>query len=576
MNVEAVPPSPRSTRQRRSTLVRETGGAALPLVLAVLLTAFWTGIAWSDLAALRLPHADAMMRLASIRDWLDGQAFSDSVQSRLGPLGGTALPWSRLPELLPATIVRALSPLMGVTRAEIAAVIFWPELLLFAHLLLLGAMARQLSGVSAVPIALAVAALAYPAIDLFLPGRIDQHGLQIVLAEAVLLALLTRRLALAGFASAMSVTIGLETAPVLVAAMTWLAVLWVRQARPVASFGAGLLLAALLALALLRPQIWPADRCDGFTPPVLALLLMLGGFWLVLAGLTPRLPDLRWRAGAALLTGALVLAASWLAAPACFGNAYAPADAALMRIWSEGPTLGGRLVAELGLATSALAAALWLAWSARSEAATLALLAIAAAVISAAIDLRAAWIASALAAPVLAQLILATTRRGVAWQVGAWLASIGLLWQAVGDVALRTTPPEAACSDRRTLAALDRLDTGAFAAPLDLSAYLIGATQHRSLGGPSRRNLAGNRALAVLFRAAPGAAAYQASLWDVQYVALCPTSTGGLPAALRRPGSLGHHLLNGAAPDWLDAIPLVGSDLLVWRVEPMAASPIRP
>jgi hypothetical protein len=563
------------------------GTRALALLITIILTAWWTFLAWSDLAALRLPDADDMLRLARIRDWLDGQAFADPIQGRLGPLGGIALHWSRLPDLIPAALIWLLSPLMGVTRAEIAAVIFWPELLLFVHLLLTGAIARRLGGASAVPAALAIAALAYPAIDLFLPGRIDHHGLQIVLVEAMLLFLLSGRLLLAGLAAGTSLVVGVETAPVIAAAMLWLAVTWVRTRKPVAGFGIGLLIAALTAFILLRPTIWPADRCDGFTPPLFAMLLMSGGYWLVLGGLAPRLVDAKWRIVVVASMATLVLAAGWLAAPACFASPYGAADPLLARVWPEqvgelGGVLfqdAGTLVAWFGLAVTGLIAALWLLRRETEQHSGIALLAAAIAIslLAALLQIRGAWIGAALAAPILAQLIRTVRTRGAVWQIGAWLISIGLLWQAVGEVGLRarqTTQP--ACSDRYTLAALDRLDTGSFAAPLELSAYLIGATQHRALGGPYHRDQMGNRALAEFFRASPEAARYQASLWGIDYVALCPSATGGLPAELRRPEGLGGHLLGGGEPAWLDPVPLVGSDLLVWRVQRVAAPGLRP
>ncbi len=554
------------------------GQIFLALLLTVALTALWTALAWTDLAALRLPEPNDMVRLAQMRDWLDGQAFGDLVQARLGPPGGTALHWSRLPDLVPTLIISLLSPLMGVTRAEIAAVIFWPELLFFLHLLLIGGIARRLGGAAAV--AMAIAALAFPAIALFMPGRIDHHALQLVLIEALLLGLVSGRLLLAGVAAGTSLAVGAEGGPVIAAAMVWLAVEWVRNRRAVASFGAGLLIATLIAFALLRPQVWPAALCDSLTPPMFASMLMAAGSWLVLAGLAPRLPDLRWRAGAAVLLASLVLAAGWLVAPSCFGSPYGPVDGLTERVWPEqvgeyggllrqGP---GTLVAWLGVPLAGLAAALWLSWRQRSAAVLLLSAVVAVALLASFMQLRALWFAAALAAPLLA---LAISRiGGAAWRGLAWFASIGLVWQAVGQLA--SPRPVESCTDRHTLLALDRLDTGAFAAPMNLSGYLIGATQHRSLGGPYHRNRAGNRAMAELFLSSPEAARYQASLWAVDYVALCPTADGGLPPALLRPSGLAAHLLNGAVPDWLDPVPLVGSDVLVWRVRPIAAPGLRP
>jgi len=193
------------------------------------------------------------------------------------------------------------------------------------------------------------------------------------------------------------------------------------------------------------------------------------------------------------------------------------------------------------------------------------------------VQLRAAWFAAAFAAPVAAQWVERVHGRGVALLTAAWLLSAGLVWQTLG-VAIGPRPDAAAasCTSRETLAALDRLDTGTFAAPMELSAYLIGRTQHRALAGPYHRNVQGNHALAEFFRSAPDEARYQANLWTIDYVALCPTATGGLPPALVKSGGLAAHLLGGATPDWLEPVSLIGSDLLVWRVRAIAAPGLQP
>jgi len=559
----------------------------LALILTVLLTAWWAALARHDLGALRLPEPDDMMRLAQIRDWIDGQRFGDLVQARLGPPGGTAMHWSRLPDLVPALIIRLLSPLMGTTRAEIAAVIFWPELLFFFNLLLAGALAQRLGGERAALPAVALAALAFPAVALFAPGRIDHHGLQIVLVEAMALALLDRRFFLAGAATGTSLLVGIETAPVLAAAMAWLAVLWVQDRPAVAGVGLGLIAAALTGFALLRPDVWPADRCDGFTPPLFAAMLVAGAAWLLLGGLAPRLPDRRWRIGAVLAIGALALAAIWLAAPACLANPYGRFDPLLARAWPDkvGEYGGlfrqppGRAIAFLGLPLIALITAGAFAVRASERRAEWLLFGtiIAVAIATTLIQLRGAWFAAAFAAPVLARWMDRVRRRGFIWIAAVWLLSAGLVWETLGAFAApRPDPAVASCTSRETLAALDRLDTGTFAAPLELSAYIVGRTQHRSLAGPYHRDSGGNHALADFFRSNPDEARYQANLWTIDYVALCPTATGGLPPALLRDGGLGAHLLNGATPDWLQPVALIGSDLLVWRVRGIAAPGSQP
>lgn len=588
MNLEVRDPSTRSRGRRESSSPEERGYSILPLalILTVLLTAWWAFLARADLAALLLPEPDDMLRLAEIRDWLDGQAFSDLTQARLGPPGGAAMHWSRLPDLVPALLIRLLSPLMGTTRAEIAAVIFWPEILFFLHLLLSGALARRLGGPASAAPALAIAALAFPAIALFVPGRIDHHGLQIVLVESAALCLLSQRLALAGLAAGVSLLVGVETAPVLAAMIAWLGACWAKDRQPVAFFGFGLVASALAGFALLRPEIWPPDRCEGFTPPLFAAMLIAGGGWLTLAGVSPRLPDRRWRAGALAILTMLGLAAIWLAAPACLANPYGPAGSVVARTWPDqvGEYGGlfhqtpGRTIAFMGLPLVGLAVGLWLARSPDSRSGRMLLVAIiGVSLVTALVQLRAAWFGAAFAAPLIAPWLVQRGRRGAIWGVPALLASAGLIWQTLGSaLEPRPDPRVASCTSRETLAGLDRLDTGAFAAPMELGAYLIGHTQHRSLGGPYHRNARGNRALAEFFASTPEEARYQANLWTIDYVALCPTATGGLPPALLNPSGLAAHLLNGAAPAWLEPVALIGSDVPVWRVRTIAAPGLRP
>ena len=74
--------------------------ALVATLLAAALTAAWAARDWGNLAALRLPDADDMMRLQQIRDWLGGQAFADLTQYRLGA-DGVAMHWSRLADLVP-------------------------------------------------------------------------------------------------------------------------------------------------------------------------------------------------------------------------------------------------------------------------------------------------------------------------------------------------------------------------------------------------------------------------------------------------------------------------------------------
>ncbi len=190
--------------------------ALLAVGLALLLGLAWAAHDWGALSALHLPDTDDAMRLQQIRDWLGGQAFGDVRQYRLA--GGMPMHWSRLPDLVPAAIIAALRPLIGVHAAELGAVIAWPLMLFGAALTLVASITRRLAPAAA-RTAIIVAAIAYPVTTLFAPGRIDHHGLQIVLVLLVARAVLARPGwacgIVAGVASAASLIVGMEMAPFL-------------------------------------------------------------------------------------------------------------------------------------------------------------------------------------------------------------------------------------------------------------------------------------------------------------------------------------------------------------------------
>ncbi|MGC8064198.1 hypothetical protein, partial [Salmonella enterica] len=87
--------------------------------------------------------------------------------------------WSRLPDLLPATFIVSLTPVVGRHWAELVAVIAWPTLLFAGALCLTTRIARVLGGQAIARTAAVVAAVAFPATTIFVPGRVDHHGLQV-------------------------------------------------------------------------------------------------------------------------------------------------------------------------------------------------------------------------------------------------------------------------------------------------------------------------------------------------------------------------------------------------------------
>lgn len=546
------------------------------LALALLLVLAGTLRGWTDLAALRLPDTDDMVRLQQIRDWIAGQAFGDLAQHRLGPAPGIEMHWSRLPDLAPAAIIIVLAPILGTHGAEIAAVILWPLVLFAAALLLVAGIARAL-GVSGA-LAATIGALAYPATTLFLPGRIDHHGFQLVLLLVVVRSLVGAGSlvggAAAGVAIAASLVIGLETAPLLAIGACAAALSWINggkrtQAR-LCGLAAALILCLAAAAAALRTSGWGYPACDGFTREswraAQAGALALGV--LALTGFV--VPGARGRAAAAVVAGGAGLTAALLLSKGCL-HPYGAVDPLLARIWLANveeaqPLLAAPLSDAVGYAGLMLAGVLATAaaWKRERDSRWAILLAIQLGALALTFaQIRGAYAGAMLAAPGLAALVVQARRHGTVSVAGAWLGSAGMVYPLAaahafaGPVATESAP---GCDRAALLAALDHLPKGTLLSSIDLGAEAIAATPHRALAGPYHRNTAGNRAVYAIFLEDASRAQEAARAMRVDYLALCPgdlTEAGAAPSA-----SLAAALRGGTPPHWLTRVPVKGGALL--------------
>lgn len=576
----------------------------LALLLAFALTVAWTLNDWERLRHLVLPDNDDMMRLAQVRDWIAGQRFNDWTQYRLAPPLGGPMHWSRINDVGPAAIILALRPLVGAGVAELVAVILYPALLFTAYLVLSARIAGRLGGAAAGPVAAVLAALAYPANALFLPGRIDHHALQIVLILGAVLAAMAAPLrrsgALIGCALALSLVIGLETAPHSLALMAVLFFRWVAvgEAERGRAGGLGLALGAvtLLFLLLARPLQWSETWCDAFTPASSTAMLAVAGWWLALAGVTPRLrsPRARFATGTALAVAAgAVLVWRY---PGCLGGPYGPMDPFVRRAFMDHVGEAQPLFSNLaftaipagGLLLTGAVVTLWLFVrrpAFRASAAPLAAV-LAVSVAIALFQLRGAYLGAALVAPFLAQIVLgARQRRGplrIIVLLGAWVISAGIVHLSLGQwlqqwlapAASATSAANRSCKTGAGFAGLRAYPAGVVMAPIDWGAYLIGGTSHSAVSAGYHRNNRGNRAGYAFFLARPEQALGIARRWNARYVLLCPNDFRELAVRRDYPYSMAALLLDGRAPAWLEALPLAGTGLRFYRIAP--GSDLRP
>ena len=566
------------------------GDALVAILLAMGLAAVWAMRDWHQLAALRLPDTDDVMRLQQIRDWLAGQPFNDLSQHRLGEAPGLAMHWSRLPDIAPAAIIALLTPLLGAQQAALVAVLVWPAALFAAALFLVARIARSIGGAEIARTAVVVAAIAFPATTIFMPGRIDHHGLQIVLLLVVARTLTSAptlgRGLVAGLAAAASLVIGMETAPLLAAAGLAMLHEWlfVRASADDRMMGFGIALGAGLlgASIVFRTAQWGYPACDGFT--VIAWRgAVVAAFAPMLLALTAReFMKPAVRAILALLVACVIGAIVFAQAPQCLGAApYGMVDPLLARLWlgkvGEAQPLftapAGVAIGYAGVMVAGIAASSWRLAATRDPRWIPLLLLQVAAFGLACFQLRGAYAGAILAAPALAAAITAARRCGIGWLAGAWLVSAGMLYPLAAQALVKREPAPAeasviGCTAPDALARFGRLPPGRLLAPLDLGAFVLAASRLEVVGAPYHRNNAGNLAVYRFFLGTPEEAAAIARDWQVRYVALCADSFGELGVAAAGDDRMVNRLHRDRLPTWLHPVAGDPAGLAVYRVEP--------
>jgi len=565
------------------------GDVALACLLAVVLAVAWSWRAWGDLSALQLPDTDDVMRLQQVRDWLAGQPFADLRQHRLGV--GLAMHWSRLADLVPAALIEMLRPVFGRHGAEVAMVIIWPTLLFAAALALVASIARALGGGTLARTALVVAAIAYPATTVFVPGRIDHHGLQVVLALAIVRALLGRSSVASGgivaLCSVASLVIGLETTPFLIVAGVILLLEWTRgEDVRMRGYAVALPLMLVAARGVFATWQWEYPGCDGFTDLAWRAAMIGAAVPVALTLSTGRVRTPRARWLLAGLAGGIACVGLTRSARQCL-SPYGDIDPLLARLWlahvgEAQPLFAASATVAIGYAGVMVAgiAAATVMWAGTHKRGWALLLGFQlAALLLTCAQLRGAYLGAILAAPALAAIIAAARSRGTLWLAGAWLASAGMLYPLAAD-AVTAAPSRkghartatAGCTTPAAFAALAKLPRGRVLSPVDLGAYLLAETPHDVVAAPYHRNNAGNSAAYRFFLGTPPWAQKIAGAWKVDYVVLCPDSFDELGAAVTGDKSRMIAMLrSGHPPVWLRRVAIGRSEPMVFALDRLSA-----
>ncbi len=585
--------------------------AGLSALTWVALAAAFLLISWPHVVALRLPDPDDNLRLAQVRDWLNGAGWYDTLQRRINPPEGAPMHWSRLVDAPLAAGILALDPWVGRAWAERLSAAIIP--LLTFGLIACGAAraTARLVGPAWAPVAVVYVGLGTLIYNQTMPMRIDHHGWQLVAAVAAYVALLDEdrpRLsgAVAGIACALWTHISLEGLPMTVAMGALLGVRWILDARAWTRLAAFLITLTACALMLRMLMVAPGQAmsvmCDQISGPHLSALCVACAVLIGLAPATARLapsPLVRLAcAGAAAAAGGVTFLAG---AGACLTGPFAAIDPLVKAFWldhvGESKALIAsrplEILANAGVGASGLIGAVW---AVRQS--------------SQAPGAQRQWVSAAtLGAVSLGLCLFAMVRMGAVAQAFAPPGAIFLLRELVVRAravkapalrvpatlaaALATGPllfiPEALQAGGRTSGragvhtdcfsgpgweALQAAPAARVLAPLDIGPHLIVHSAHSVPATGHHRNHAAMSLVIRAFLEPPAGARALSIARGYGYVAICPGFPEAELLAAKGPEGLMSQLLAGRPPDWLapiaDGDPARG-EMLVWRVAPDAA-----
>jgi hypothetical protein len=561
-------------------LLRKRGGvvvAAWALVAAILLVQALLQFSSKPL----LTDANDAMRMVSATDLLNGQGWQDVVQHRDNAPQGTDTPSSRLIDAPLALLMAISRPVAGVLAPDVAAIV-WPLILLLPLLAFSALIVRRL-----VPDSDRITGPALPLISLalliaFLPGRVDDDNVQVLLMLAAMLALVAWRDRLwggvvAGLAFATSIAIGLDTLPFLALGMIVVAVVWAldpeRYWPTTVAFGISLAFGTLAHfLMAVAPERYAIPAC-GTISIAYVVTLGLGGLTIaVVAALATPLRLTEARLTVIIVAAGAVALISALMFPMCLGGPYSAIDprafAALVADNADLQSLWQRLIDDpaTGIAYSfaALAAVVIMivrVRGTRGAASADWLIALSFLTVSVALMIvQTGWalFAAAFAIPAGAWLIAEARRfyvdkgtaRGALGLVGSWLLFAGVLQFAVVAV-LGPRPAGGATSpfgDVSCFRAADYAELATFpprnvVAPARVGSHVLRYTPHSVVSAGTLGNSAGTLDVVDFFEADEATARAIAEERSIDIIADCSNANA----------------LNLTEYEWLRALPNGGT-----------------
>jgi hypothetical protein len=568
---------------------------------------------------------DDLMRLSQVRSFLQGQGWYDLVNHRMDPPVGADIHWSRLVDVPLALLTLFFDLFTSPVMAERLAALVWPSFLIVAAVLVLVAISRRVEPSVNPLLVVLLSVLCVHAQLEFSPGRIDHHGLQILLFFAVLLFVIADDIRfgrfLAGAAIAASISVGLDAIVLIALVLCWLVLEFVRgrdDGRGLLGVAGGLAVAAPILYALNFPSgKWLVAACDANSAFYFSALMLVASVYAALWLLGPRVstgPRLPLsidpgRLSAAAMLGLLALGGLYIVNRDCLAGPLATLDPQLASRWlvnvSEAASLRDHLAKDpgfwfsgVGYLSVALAAAIFVT---RRDLvcfpqAVLLLAVLLVTIAMAFFQIRAIRIGVFVTVPFCAafatiairwigeRVKFAKAARAV-FQVAVVALLAAPTWLLLGFLSFPAAPnaavsePENAsagntwrddepgflCNRQSEFAVLAGLRPGLVMHDVDTGPGIVVFTPHDGIGGPYHRNARAILQMIDFFETDEAHARAVASARGIDYVAYCervePYTAEELASS-----TLAALLVSGREPAWLERVGPAGERLHVFRV----------
>ncbi len=550
---------------------------------------------------------DSLLRLVEVRDMLAGQGWFDLHQYRMGPEGGFVMHWSRLVDAPIAAIILLASVLTGsMALAEAIAQVLWPALLFCLAVFFTARAARRFAGDGAVLPAIVIGAAALHFIGIFSPGALDHHNVQLTLTMASLSLLLeapTRRWAalLSGLCAALTLAVGMETAPYVATIGACIALLFVvdpgGERRIARDFGLGFAgVSALVFVTTIPPSAWGQAQCDAFSSVQFVVAAIAGLGLAVVASLNASSGGRRLMSLGllAVVLGGVVVALF----PQCLAAPYANLDPRLKELWldhideaqslfslavNDPASVAARYATPL-LALVLMALRLRGPW--RRQDSLVGVLLVAAFIVSA-WQVRGSTFSIAFAVIPLSAWIATWRERARVSPSGSvslrmvavWLVSVNVVWTAAAaatSTALeaneitaeaKDTDLDADCNAKASFAALALQPDTTVLAISNLGSPILAYSGHRVFAGPYHRNIAGDLLALDAFLGSADQTKTIVAGHNVGLVALCRGNAETKLLAAKAPQGFLAGLVGGSVPDWLEPVAETrGNPVELYRV----------